>query len=344
MLNNFYYAKLNSGEQSAYRSVSTALSAAASQCVLYDIDQTSVERVWLAVVLENPEIIYYPGLSCRPSLHNGKATLRFEYYNVDQSLYEYKLNILLQKINKKLTQSSSGYTVCKTIFDVLCATVKYRGDVLDKYFSMKRQNSSELVGFLNENHAAFTPYGVVVNGKGVCQGIAKLFKILCNSFGIECACVQAFSRRARGDEPDHMLNAVEIDGKRYYVDATRGLMHESVPVVRYDFFMCSAETLAREFETLNGPEDCTDDSINYYARKGVQFSSVNAMRKYLCAYVSSFENGEIKLRYDGKDMSDAQLQAFCLEVMEGHCESGKQVVLIAENGFCTGKIFDEAED
>lgn len=345
MLNNFYYSKLNNNEQVAYETIRSALISVAPDCVLYDVNPQSIKKVWKAVVLENPDIIYYPGLFCQPEVQGNSTAIRFEYFDADISLYNEKLDVLLSNIDKKLSPSASDYKVCKTIFDELASTVHYKRDVMDKFLRLKRENNSQLATFLTNHYSVFTPYGVVVNSEGVCQGISRLYKILCNRFGIECACVEAQTKNTQtGDEADHMLNVVEVNGSKVFVDATKGLMHKDVPVVRYDFFMCPSRIVAKELTIVDGPEDCDDDTINFYVRNGLRFKTINGLRRYLCAYVSSFENSEIKVQYDGENMSDSDLQTLCLNIMEAHCEEGKQIKLIVENGFCTGKIFDNAED
>lgn len=68
-------------------------------------------------------------------------------------------------------------------------------------------------------------YGVLVKGKGVCEGYAKTFQLLLNLLGIECVCIVGEGVEI-GEEPDfddnllHMWNAVRIDGEWYFADVT----------------------------------------------------------------------------------------------------------------------------
>ncbi len=344
MLNDFYYSNLSSQEQFAYNTIRAALLNSDSECTLRDLDLTSVKKAWKAVVLENPDVISYPGLFCVPSQRGNITTFHLEYSQVDQSKYEQKLNILLQKINEKLTVSASDYLVCKTIFDTLATSITYQDKVLNEFLRLSRENSFQMISFMERNSNAFTPYGIVVNSKGVCQGLSKLYKILCNRFGVECACVEAKTKNCgENDEANHMLNAVEINGARAFVDVTNGLIHKDVPVVRYDFFLCSSRIIKKEFIILN-EFGCNDENINYFAKNGLRFKTVDDLRRYLSAYTSSSMNSEIRIHYDGKQINDDELQELCLYIIDSHCESGKQVKVIVKNGFCTGKIIDEVED
>lgn len=345
MLNNFYYDNLNSQEQYAYNVIRSSLLSSASECVLRSIELASVKKAWKAVVLENPEIISYPGLFCVPSQRADVVTLRLEYYPVDQDKFNRLLEALLRKINETLASSASDYFVCKAIFDILATTITYKEKVLNEYFRLSRENSSQMISFLERNNSAFTPYGVVVDSKGVCQGISKLYKILCNRFGIECACVEAKTKNSgKNDEANHMLNAVEVNGVKAFVDVTNGLINKDVPVVRYDFFLCPARIIRKEFIVPIEFEDVQDESVNYYVRNGLRFKTVEELRRYLSAYTLSSTNAEIRVQYDGKLLTDNELQDLFLYITNSHCESGKYVRVIGKNGFCTGKIFDEVED
>ncbi len=345
MLNNFYYDNLNSQEQYAYNIIRSSLLGSAPECVIRDIEPNSVNKAWKAVVLENPEIIYYPGLFCVPYQRGNAITIRLEYYPVDQDKFNRLLDSLLEKINRTLSNSASDYAVCKTIYDILATTITYKYNVLNEYFKLSRENSSQMISFMEKNSSAFTPYGAVVEAKGVCQGISKLYKILCNRFGVECACVEAKSKNSdNNDGVNHMLNAVEINGAKVFVDVSGGLVKKDIPVVNYDFFLCPARIIKKEYSIPEEFEECRDESVNYYVRNGLRFTRVEDLRRYLSAYTISSGNGEIRIHYDGKLLTDNELQDLFLYITNSHCEEGKYVRVIARNGFCTGKIFDDPED
>lgn len=67
--------------------------------------------------------------------------------------------------------------------------------------------------------------------KAVCQGYSELYRLLCEACGIQCAVISGYSRTGINDigkirsEPDHAWNAIRINDKWLFVDATWGAGH-----------------------------------------------------------------------------------------------------------------------
>ena len=59
----------------------------------------------------------------------------------------------------------------------------------------------------------YTAYGLLVNGKAVCQGYAEAFAYLANEMGIICGLCSSKTM-------NHAWNIVEIDGQEYHLDVT----------------------------------------------------------------------------------------------------------------------------
>lgn len=74
------------------------------------------------------------------------------------------------------------------------------------------QEAEQNVYAVGHEHMA---YGVLVDGKAVCDGYARAFKLLCDKVGLECVIIS-------GDTEDsaHAWNAVKIMDSWYYVDVT----------------------------------------------------------------------------------------------------------------------------
>ncbi len=64
---------------------------------------------------------------------------------------------------------------------------------------------------------AYTPYGLLVNGKGVCLAFASTFQLLMDLAGVECITVIG---AAYHSSEDHAWNMVRLDGKWYCADPT----------------------------------------------------------------------------------------------------------------------------
>lgn len=344
MLRDHYFEELAGEERYPFELLRRAIADGAAECTLPVADDTSVRRIWDAVVMDHPELVRYPGLKCYAQVSGRGTVIPLEYLDADEALYARRLEGMVRAVEARLTPASSDYAVCKAIYDVIAGCVTYQSAVLEKYYRLDWENSSQLQAFAARHYSAFTPYGIVVHKKGVCQGIARLYKILCDRFGIECAWVKAASRQC-GDrrEGDHALNVVEVNGTRAFVDVTNGLRQEGLPIVRYDFFLCSSRVIGRQYTVL-GEFGCEDERVSYFARNGLRFTNKTALRRYLAAYVSAPRRSEVRVHYDAPDMDDGELRSFCLKILQAHCREGRVAHGSARCGFFSAIIKYDREE
>lgn len=116
---------------------------------------------------------------------------------------------------KKIAEGLKGKTTYQQIkgaYEWLCNNVKYDHSL--------------------KNHSA---YSALVTKNTVCEGYATAFQLIMEELGIECYVVANTS---------HAWNAVKLDGKLYWVDATWG---DQVSYIEYKWFLCG--TNARSNKT-----------------------------------------------------------------------------------------------
>lgn len=88
------------------------------------------------------------------------------------------------------------------------------------------------------------PYGVLVNGKAICEGYSSTFRMFMEMIGIPCETVYSEDK----DNEAHAWNIVTLDGSPYYVDLT---WDDPIPdgaagLVIHTFFNVSADLMRRE--------------------------------------------------------------------------------------------------
>lgn len=346
MLTEYYFNNLSAPEQSAYNIIRIALTNSESGCTVTGISSgESAKDIWRSVVFDHPEIINYPGLFCQPlGTTSGEFRFTFQYSEIDRYAYEEKLNRLINKINNKMSASASDYVACKIIFDELASFIEYEDNVLEEYLRLEQENSSETINFMREHSTSFSPYGVLMNSKGVCQGIAKLFKIICDRFGVQCACVEAKTLNCSADSANnHMLNVVEINGERAFVDITNCLKIKNLPIIKYDFFLMTQRIINKTF-TIAGEFQCTNETLNYFVKNKLRFTSINDLRAYLSSYTYKSTNGEVRCHYDGSKLDDKELEDLFFYIINSHCREGHFMPYASvKNGFCTGLIKSDSE-
>ena len=135
-----------------------------------------------------------------------------------------------------------------------------------RYDKLKKPYSHEILGPMTQ-------------GVGVCEGIAKTVKALCDQLGLWCIVALSEADPARGIKYRHAWNVVRVGGRYYHLDATfdnslqRGEM-------RYDYFNLDDGRIFRDHEPLVLPVPaCTDGKGFYY--RSVSFTKPEELEKRL---------------------------------------------------------------
>ena len=102
------------------------------------------------------------------------------------------------------------------------------------------------------------------NGVGVCEGMAKTVKLLCDGLGLPCMIAVSDRDRANGERYLHAWNIVQLGGQCYHLDATfDNSLSKYGP--RYDYFNLDDTKIFRDHRPLLYPAPaCTDGGQFYY--------------------------------------------------------------------------------
>ena len=132
----------------------------------------------------------------------------------------------------------------KYVHDFICSNVTY-----DK---LKKQYSHEIIGPLQQ-------------GIGVCEGIAKTVKILCDRMGLECLIAISESAPDRGIRYRHAWNLVKLKNTWYHLDATFDNSLGRYGQKRFDYFNLDDKMIFKDHQPLvYKVPACTDGGRFYY--------------------------------------------------------------------------------
>lgn len=144
------------------------------------------------------------------------------YYSIGNINYDYTK----VKITYPYNISKKDYLNIKKLLEnkadeVINKTIKEDMSDLQKEYAIHDYIVSNTVydydNFINGTvpNECYYPYGVLMKGKGVCNGYALTMKMLLNKVGIECEKVDGTT-----SEGEHAWNIVKINNNYYHVDAT----------------------------------------------------------------------------------------------------------------------------
>ncbi len=188
------------------------------------------------------------------------------YFDSNKSIYYSDGNFEIKYIDSK-----------PTVKNMINELDTKTSNILNKYVSSKMSDIEKVISIhdyivLNtkyiETDYCHDPYGVIVKGRGVCQGYAESMKLLLNKVGIECIYVSS-------DEMNHGWNIVNIDGRNYHLDVTWDYPIQSGDnVVKYEYLALSDKEMSKthtwdksKYPSCNSDKYKNMKDIGYITRK-----------------------------------------------------------------------------
>ncbi len=260
----FYYNHMNKNQQAAYRAMQQGLTNLSDEFQIPRLEGKDLSNVFFELRLDHPEIFWASGFKYKYYPDSPNLILIPEYLFDKGKIREHQkaMNARVEKLARpamKLTELEKE----RYIHDFICEHVHY-----DK---LKKPYSHEIIGPLGQ-------------GVGVCEGIAKSVKILCDTLGIWCMIALCGNNPEKGIKYRHTWNIVRINGQYYHLDATfdntLGRNEDDSVSIRYDYFNLDDKNIFRDHEPLIAPAPtCPDGSHSYYREKKLSFTKTEDVYK-----------------------------------------------------------------
>ena len=196
----YYYGQLSRPLQGVYDALLGGFRALAPGIRIPMLDEKQLADVYLRLKLDEPLLFYVTGYRCRWMTGAAHMELLPEYL-FDKA----KIRTHQQAVSARLarlTKPLEGKTEAEkelAVHDFILENVRY-----DK---LKKPYSHEILGPMTQ-------------GVGVCEGIAKTVKALCDQLGLWCIVALSEADPARGIKYRHTWNVVRVGGQYYHLDAT----------------------------------------------------------------------------------------------------------------------------
>ena len=259
----FYYTKMTKQQQAAYHVIMQGANALADEFQIPRIEIAELYDVFFRLRLDHPEIFWMTGYKYKYYQDSPNLIFVPEYLFDKNKIREHQ-RAMSSRVEKlaRAAKDLSEWEKEKYIHDFICDNVTY-----DK---LKKAYSHEIIG----------PLG---HGVGVCEGIAKSVKVLCDALGIWCMIAVCGNNPEKGIKYRHTWNIIKIGGTYYHLDATfdntLGKDRETSEI-RYDYFNLDDSQIFRDHEPLIAPApSCTDGGHFYYKEKKMSFTKTEDVYK-----------------------------------------------------------------
>ena len=220
--------------------------------------------VFFQLRLDHPEIFWAVGFKYRYYKDSPNLILIPEYIFDKNKIREHQ-KALGARVDKlvRTAMKFSEWDKEKYVHDFICENIRY-----DK---LKKPYSHEIIG----------PLG---HGVGVCEGIAKSVKVLCDTLGVWCIIAICGNNPEKGIKYRHTWNIVRINGQYYHLDATfdntLGKNEGGLTSIRYDNFNLDDKNIFRDHEPLIATATpCPDGNHLYYREKKLSFTKLEDVYK-----------------------------------------------------------------
>lgn len=264
----YYYSHMNKLQQSAYQAMTTGLTALEASFSVPRLDNRELADIFFKLRLDQPEIFYAVSFQYRTYPDSSNVQMIPEYL-FDKSKVKEHQKAMRARVEKLIrpARSLSEWDRELYVHDFICSQVRY-----DK---LKKPYSHEIIGPLGQ-------------GVGVCEGIAKTVKILCEALGIWSMIAISDANPDKKIKYRHAWNIVKIGGKYYQLDVTFDNSLGRGEVKRYDYFNLEDKQFFRDHEpVIYQTPQCVDGNDFYYKEKKLSFTkpedvakrAVQAMRK-----------------------------------------------------------------
>lgn len=241
---------LEGEEMDAYDAISSALKANQTEVSIPCMGLESLTRVYRAIISDCHDAFKLyrddPLTVCGET-----ATLRYAYGASEAKdvaiLLENKIGQIIDRCRER----------CNTHFQYEEYIHDYLADTVTYVKSHHRDDKTE-----------HTAAGALLEGRAVCEGIAKATSLLLQRLGADIGCIVS---------NNHMWNIIRLDGEYYNLDVTWDLDGE---FRRHKYFNVTDREVMADHSVDYGPA-CNGIRYNWYRYKGILFNNYEDIDRYV---------------------------------------------------------------
>jgi hypothetical protein len=320
MLEKYYLNTLSGDAYNAYYAIDSAVRSYRSDCMLYGIGTEEADLVVKCYMYDNPDVWHCNLYLVRVGSEASGTRVFFNYNDYNASDFNDKLRQITDYVDSHTDNYSSDYDIVKTVYDYFTKNMRANDDAQCAFGRLDTSNDGAIGEFVEKYGYCFSAYGAIVKREAVCMGFSAAFKLVLDRYRVDTMCVPGMVENI-----PHMMNAVEIDGERSFVDVSRGLCRDDFKMTMYDYFMVGDDRVSKYF-TWDEQLGCITSRNNYFLKNGLYFQEGYKLRKYLNSVSFRRVGGEIRFFYAGKGFDDDRLEKMIGDIFSVRCGTEYEIV------------------
>lgn len=256
----YYYSKMNKLQKSVYHAIRTGLMALSPSFAVPVLEGRELQDIFFKLRLDCPDLFWATGFRyrCYPNASNMEMIPEYLFDKKKVKEHQAAMESRIAKLVRP-AKSMSEWEKELYIHDFICANVRYD--------SLKKPYSHEIIGPLGQ-------------GAGVCEGIAKAVKCLCDALEIWCIIAVSDANPDKKIKYRHAWNVVRLDGNYYHLDVTFDNTLSSDGTIRYDYFNLEDKHVFKDHEPVMFEVPmCVDGGHYYYREKKLSFTKIEDIAK-----------------------------------------------------------------
>lgn len=304
----YYYEQLNKSEQKIYQAIKKGLESMQQSFLVPQEEMVVLSDVFYKVRLDCPKLFFASNFKYSyyedSTYVKMKPTYLFEKNKIIE--HEKAINSRIEKLIRPMKEKTDLEKE-QFIHDFICEHVTY-----DK---LKKQYSHEIIGPLTQ-------------GVGVCEGIAKTVKVLCDQLYIPCIVVISNNNPEKNIKYRHAWNILKIDNTWYHLDVTfdNSLGKDNL---RYDYFNLDDAHIFLDHEPLiYEVHACKNGENFYYKEKKLSFTKQQEVEKRIKQAVK--KGKEFTFHWRGGYFTKAIMEEF-LAIITNSAKEKKRHVQVSIN-------------
>jgi len=259
---NYYYKRLNPIQRVAYKAILSGFYALSNKIELPLKSMNEIGFAFDAVLLDNPIIFYISSYTVMSDSKRKNCLL--------QPVYKYPIKFIEENVDKIKS------------FLIAFDSAKNKSDIEKEYFI-----HDYCLDNLEYDHSfnvhSYSPLGIVLNKKAVCEGISKFVKLVGDYIGLDTLVVsgKASVPQLNALELPHAWNIVNIDYKPYHLDITFN-MTLTDKIKRYDYFNLCDDDIKKDHAYESNVPVCVSCDNNYFYSNNLLANDYDGLSKIIC--------------------------------------------------------------